>query len=906
MKYYAFISYSHADSDWAKWLQHEFEYYKLPSTFNGRSDVPSTFRPIFRDEDELSSGDLTPQIIKALSDSEYLIVICSPASVNSKYVNREILDFLKIGVERGADYSSKIFPLIVEGEPNVGTKLECFPDAIRKMKNQSGEKMELIAGDVTKTGRNHAFVKILAGTLKNKNIEFDQLWNRFEHEKLLEEKRKKKERDNLYIMQSQFLAERAMKVAETRDSVLATKIALYALPKDIYDSDDRPVVAGAERLLRFASRRVFSKYDELGVPFKFISDNTIKANSQIVNVVTGECQYIDTDTSTSSMLKRIWEVLTNAGYRVILRGLRTNSTISIAIFVCSIRRVIIIWDLTEKKEIASFSVDHIESYYNLYFIFDDDYIVYSCKTETKIVNAKKQQLIFTHDKQLTNLRFDNAHQRIIWLEVGRVYSFNVKTEQYEECFDFVKGILHSFQISEDNRFIAGANDEGIVVYNYITDEYVTNISIDGHINSYDIFGAHLCIIYYRDDQNYITVYDIYNDKFIYQRCHKEKIGHYSMSPNQHYIAYVLYNGYSKSYVIVENLRDNTFNLFASMNSDTNNVSPILDFTASQDEIFVLYPDRTRYINKIDVSQNIDNMYAPGSFPLRKIGILEDAKYLYSDTQFILIGGTNPQTTEIHIYKGLPFTVSTNGHIVAYSRHLNLTIKSIQGKKYSVSFKEIPELISLDYEYGNNNLIFIDESQLLVIHELGLSLWKINCNSESIVKLSKTIRFIDDKLPFPVIGRYEMLLDKKHKRVVICIGEGCFRTISLIDLSLSKNSYDISDFCTILDVELSPDEDYILCSGYKEYDEKNKLGQNYVMDTLLLIRADSFECVDTFYFEKGFTVAHFAENGKIHIASIDGNIYSVDFPNLQDLMNQQHERFKDCPLTNFEKDQFYIK
>ena len=74
MKYYAFISYSHTDSDWAKWLQHKFEYYKLPSTFNGRADVPSSFRPVFRDEDELSSGDLKPQIIKALSDSEYLIV----------------------------------------------------------------------------------------------------------------------------------------------------------------------------------------------------------------------------------------------------------------------------------------------------------------------------------------------------------------------------------------------------------------------------------------------------------------------------------------------------------------------------------------------------------------------------------------------------------------------------------------------------------------------------------------------------------------------------------------------------------------------------------------------------------------------------------------------------------------
>lgn len=286
--------------------------------------------------------------------------------------------------------------------------------------------------------------------------------------------------------------------------------------------------------------------------------------------------------------------------------------------------------------------------------------------------------------------------------------------------------------------------------------------------------------------------------------------------------------------------------------------------------------------------------------------MEDATYLYSDNKFILTCGSNPQTIEINIYKELPFTVSSNGHVVAYSQSLNLKIKSIQGRKYSVSFKEIPELISLDYESGNNNIIFIDESQLLVIHELGLSLWEIDCNSESFVKLSKTIRFVDDKLIFPIIGRYEMLLDKKHKRVVVYLGHGYFRTISLTDLSLSKDSYDKSELCSILDIELSPDEDYILCSGYEEYDEKNKLGHNYIMDTLLLLKADTFEYVDKFYFEKGFTVAHFAENGKIQIASIDGNIYSVEFSNLQDLINQQHERFKDCPLTNFEKNQFYIK
>ncbi|MDE6492208.1 MAG: hypothetical protein K2L37_03565, partial [Lactobacillus sp.] len=459
-----------------------------------------------------------------------------------------------------------------------------------------------------------------------------------------------------------------------------------------------------------------------------------------------------------------------------------------------------------------------------------NYIVYSSKRETKIVNFKKLQVIFTHDKELFNLRFDRAHQRLIWLEKGRIYSFNVQTEQCEESFDFVQGLLHSFKISEDSEFIAGLNDEGIVVYNCQTNEYVTNISIEGDISSCDLYGSYLCITHNKDDQNYITVYDIYNNKFIYQRHHKEKIGHYSIIPDQHYIAYGLYKSDGKGSVIVENLRDDMFGIFASLTGDTSNVKPILDFSALQNELVVLYPDKSYYINMIDVSQNIDFIYPPGIFPMWKVGILEDAMYLYSKNKFILSSGPNPQDTEITIYKGLPFTVSPNGHVVAYSRSLNLTIKSIQGRKYSVSFKENPELISLDYKYGNNNIIFIDESQLLGIHELGLSLWDIDCNSESFVKLSKTIRFVDDKLNFPIIGRYEMLLDKKHNRVVIYLGQGYFRTISLIDLSLSKDSYDKSDFCSILNVELSPDEDYILCSGYKEYDDKNNIGQNYIMDT----------------------------------------------------------------------------
>ena len=68
-KYYAFISYKREDEEWAAWLQHEFEHYRLPSTLNGRPDLPTEFGPIFRDVDELSAGNLPAQIHEALEAS---------------------------------------------------------------------------------------------------------------------------------------------------------------------------------------------------------------------------------------------------------------------------------------------------------------------------------------------------------------------------------------------------------------------------------------------------------------------------------------------------------------------------------------------------------------------------------------------------------------------------------------------------------------------------------------------------------------------------------------------------------------------------------------------------------------------------------------------------------------------
>lgn len=249
-KYFAFISYSHKDSEMAKWLQHEFEYYELPAKlFEKRKnlhkkDLPESFRPVFRDEDELAGGELKPQISETLADSEYLIVICSPNSAQSVYVDSEIREFISLSPTN----KRRIFPFIVDGKPHQdeGQKgKECFPKTLLELSKDKSDPIELIAGDIHATGRDHAFVQILAGTLKEKDVQFSDLWDRYAIEKAEKERKEREDKEKLQIAQSRFVAEKAKQLIEDGDSYLAKRLLVA-----IHEEQDRPYVAEIEAALR--------------------------------------------------------------------------------------------------------------------------------------------------------------------------------------------------------------------------------------------------------------------------------------------------------------------------------------------------------------------------------------------------------------------------------------------------------------------------------------------------------------------------------------------------------------------------------------------------------------------------------------------------------------------------------
>ena len=231
-EYFAFISYKSEDVEWAVWLQHELEHYHLPASYNGRDDVRKDLRPVFRDIDELSAGNLPEQIHNALVNSQYLIVICSPKAAKSPWVNQEVETFISLG------RTDCIFPFIVEGN----SPGEFFPSALLNLpKNQ-----ERLGGDVSKNGRDAAFVKIVAGML---HIDFDSLWNRYEKEKAEQERIEREKRDYLFQVQSHFLSEKAENLLDEGNIATATLLALESLPKNIEDPE-RPYLPEAEAVLR--------------------------------------------------------------------------------------------------------------------------------------------------------------------------------------------------------------------------------------------------------------------------------------------------------------------------------------------------------------------------------------------------------------------------------------------------------------------------------------------------------------------------------------------------------------------------------------------------------------------------------------------------------------------------------
>lgn len=258
MSYNAFISYRHIEPDMyvAKQVHKRLETFKVPRNVAQKTGNKKIQR-VFRDQEELPIGsDLGDNITKALEESEYLIVICSPQTPKSYWVQTEIETFIKL---HGRE---KILAVLVEGEPS-----ESFPKQL--LTDDEGKPVEPLAADVRGKSRSEITGKLRSEIVRLAapilGCSYDELKQRHRERRM----RKvicaatviamlavafgvysaynyltiQKNYQGKLINQSKYLADTSLSLLKEGDRITAGLIALEALPSD---GNDRPFVTGAQ------------------------------------------------------------------------------------------------------------------------------------------------------------------------------------------------------------------------------------------------------------------------------------------------------------------------------------------------------------------------------------------------------------------------------------------------------------------------------------------------------------------------------------------------------------------------------------------------------------------------------------------------------------------------------------
>ncbi len=169
------MSYSHADTAWAKRIHAGLERFRIDSDLVGRptehGPIPSSIGPIFRDRHDFSAGGtLKEQTVEALDNAAALIVLCSTVAASRPAVNEEIRLF------RSRHPDRPVIPVILEGKFP-----DNFPAALRYEVETDGTVTDrpvvLLAPDVREEGdgKDLALAKIVARLV---GLEPDEVYRR--------------------------------------------------------------------------------------------------------------------------------------------------------------------------------------------------------------------------------------------------------------------------------------------------------------------------------------------------------------------------------------------------------------------------------------------------------------------------------------------------------------------------------------------------------------------------------------------------------------------------------------------------------------------------------------------------------------------------------------------------------
>ncbi|MBE6001871.1 MAG: TIR domain-containing protein [Sarcina sp.] len=267
-EYDAFISYKHGpvDSAVAKRLQQKLEHFQEPILARGLFHRKSErrIRRVFLDDGELSAcAAFASHIRQALEHSRWLIIICSPETRTSPWVNLEIETFLEFHDR------SHILAVMTSGEP-----LDIFPQAFI---GASGIPDEMLAADARGENLREVLHKLSGDVLLRVaapllDLDYDDLKQRHRVYRLqrfmlaavaclaaiscflvyafIQNRNLTRINRNLTLRQSEVLTKEATDLLEEGDNLQAVQYLLEALPDP--ENEDRkniPVLPQAQYAL---------------------------------------------------------------------------------------------------------------------------------------------------------------------------------------------------------------------------------------------------------------------------------------------------------------------------------------------------------------------------------------------------------------------------------------------------------------------------------------------------------------------------------------------------------------------------------------------------------------------------------------------------------------------------------
>ena len=188
-KYFAFISYKSEDLSEAWKLKKKLDSYKLPAILckqYAKERKPT--KEAFLDKTNIQPGSLNDELRKNLDSAHYLIVVCSPRSAKSEYVQAEIEWFSRNGREE------QIFLFIIDSDPkNIGASVNpAILDAQKKWASRDGGEKQILGVNIKEKyvdrmfflyrmpiigawlQRERAYMQLISKLL---GLDFAQLWS---------------------------------------------------------------------------------------------------------------------------------------------------------------------------------------------------------------------------------------------------------------------------------------------------------------------------------------------------------------------------------------------------------------------------------------------------------------------------------------------------------------------------------------------------------------------------------------------------------------------------------------------------------------------------------------------------------------------------------------------------------